>query len=1144
MMKLRRFCRKKQKIKMLLCWIFLMALQIPQVGSAVPDSQDEVLLEEAFYKIGQKFEVFFNYDRSIASDITVEYNEDRYTSLEEALSFVLRNTNLKYRLFDQKYVVIYQNDEEGLKSLRKMIEHFQDIVDEGELVKSRRSKVLAPLGTFSAQEVYNKRLVVNISGTVTDQVGEPLIGVNVLVKGTNKGASTDFNGNFTLEDVDENAVLVISYIGYQTQEISLDGKQIIAIKLRENISELEELVVVGYGSVKKSNITTSISNIKAEAIENRPITSISEAFAGQLAGVRAMNASGKPGQDLKVVIRGTNSVTSGVEPLYIIDGVPTTTLQDINPQDIESIEVLKDASAAAIYGARGAGGIVIVTSKSGKIGAPTLSFNSYYSIQQRENVIDVMNKDEYIEWSTWARNEAWVRSGGNIDDPNSVRSSVTVIPSSWSNPETVPNVDWQDEIYRLAPMQNYQLSLSGGTDKATYLLSGNYVNQEGIVINSDYEVFSFRSNTNFKITPKVSVGLNLTPSFSTYTGGLVDGKESLPHKATFMWPTLGTDIGTEKLGYTEGMISFLVNPIALSEETIDRVNRNRIRSSIFLNAEVLKNLQFRTSFGYDRREHRNTYFQTSNVRLGSLPIGNESSTTNAYYIFENTLSYKNQFNNNHNLNALVGTSIEGENYSYLRGEATGYPNDLIYTMNVAATPTTATSSRSEHRIASVFGRVLYDFNEKYLFSSALRYDGSSRFGAETRFGLFPSLSGAWILSKESFMRDIGVISFLKLRASWGKAGNNFIGNYSAIGSMSGSSYSFNGNVIGGFRPGSIDNPILGWESTETSNVGIDLALYNNRVQLSLDGYLNNTNDMLLNVPVPTATGFGSNITNIGQVQNRGWEMEVFGRIIEKVNFKWESTFNLSNNVNEVKQLGETNEPIIVSRWGAPTNITEVGEPMGAFYLYESDGLLYSLDDPHLPNQEVGNTKIIDQNNDGIIDNSDRKILGKANPDFIFGLQNSFKFKNFDLRFLLQGQWGADLFFFMARGIDFGEPHKNQRKRWLNGYRSAEEPGDGTVPLPFGMGDNAWFNDSWLYNAAFLRIKNINMGYSLPKSLLTTLGIDKFRIYIASDNVFTFDSYPGVNVEGNSDGNLTTYPGHDYGTHPLTRKYMVGINLTF
>lgn len=1035
----------------------------------------------------------------------------RNKTIDESLNEVFAGTQVEYSVYDRHILLFPQSIKPGDEP---MISH----------------------ATGTQQR--------SVSGKVTDSGGQPLPGVTVVVKGTTQGTVTNADGQYSLSGIPEDATLVFSFVGMRTQEVEVGSQSTIDARMVEDVIGIDEVVAIGYGSVKRSNITTSISNINSESIDNRPITSISEAFAGQIAGVRAMNVNGKPGQDLNVVIRGTNSVTSGVEPLYIIDGIPTTTVQDINPNDIESIEVLKDASATAIYGARGAGGIVIITSKSGKVGAPTLTFNSYYSIQQRENVIDVMNRDEYIEWSTWARNEAWVRSGGNIDDPNSVRSSVTVIPSIWSNPESVPDTDWQDEVYRLAPMQSYQLTLSGGTDKATYLISGNYVDQEGIVIESDYEVFSFRSNTNFKITPKVSVGLNLAPSFSTYNGAIVDGKESLPHKATFVWPTLGTDIGTEKLGYTEGMIDFLINPIALAEETIDRVNRSRIRSSIFLDAELKKNLQFRTSFGYERREQRNTYFQTSNVRMGSSPIGNESSTANEIYIYENTLSYNNIFKDNHSLSVLLGTSIEGENNAYLRANATDYPNDLIFTMNVAATPTTATSSRSEHRMASIFGRILYDYNKKYLFSSAVRYDGSSRFGAETRFGLFPSLSGAWILSKENFMKDVSLINFLKLRVSWGKAGNNSIGNYSAIGSMSGSDYSFNGNVIGGFRPGSIDNPNLEWETTITNNVGVDLAFFNNRLQLSLDGYVNNTEDMLLDVPVPTATGFSSNITNIGKVQNRGWEFEANGRVLEKNNFKWESMFNISNNINEVKQLGEGNEPIIISRYGAPVNITKIGEPMGAFYLYESDGLLYSMDDPHLPNQEIGNTKIIDQNKDGLINNEDRKIMGKANPDFIFGFKNSFQYKNIDFSFLFQGQWGADLFFFVARGSDFGEPHKNQRKRWLNGYRSPEEPGDGTVPLPFGMGDNAWYNDSWLYDASFIRLKNINLGYSFPKPALTSMGIDKLRIYLAIDNAFTFDNYPGVNVEGNTDGNLTTFPGHDYGTHPLTRKYMVGIDLIF
>ena len=981
-----------------------------------------------------------------------------------------------------------------------------------------------------------------ITGKVTDASGTPLPGVTVVIKGTGSGTITDVDGNYFLSNVSSDAILMFSFVGMKAQEFTIAGKQQINVIMEEEAIGLDEVVAIGYGSVKKANLTTAISSIKQEAIENRPITSISEAFAGQLAGVTAQQKNGVPGEDLSIKIRGTNSINSGVSPLYIIDGIPTTTLQSINPNDIESIEVLKDASASAIYGARGSGGVVLIKSKAGTMDKPSISFNAYYGVQQREKIIDVMDRDEYIEWSTWGRNEKWVRAGGNIDDPNSVRTTQTLIPSDWSDPESVPNTNWQDEIYHLAPMQNYQLSASGGNEIATYQISGNYIKQDGILKESNFEMFSFRSNTDLKISDKIDVGLNIAPSFSTTNDPKANGKESVPHKATFMWPTLGLNTGTEELGYTEGFADYLINPIAILEETISQTKSIRVLSSIYLNAELMKNLHFKSSFGYDRREERYTYFITSNVNYGNPAEGEEDNTTNETYIFENTLHYNTTFREKHHLDALLGASIESQNYAYSGAEATEYPSDNIYTMNVATTPTNATSSRTEYSIASFFGRVQYDYLEKYLFSSTLRYDGCSRFGSDNRWGLFPSVSVGWKISSEDFMSNVSWINLLKLRMSWGKTGNNSIGDYGAIGSMSSSSYSFNGSIIGGYSPSSIDNPNLGWETTTTNTIGIDLSLFKNRIQLSMDGYINNTKDLLLDVPVPTTTGFESLLKNIGEVQNRGIELEVNARVFEKKDFSWISNFNISYNKNEVKELGEDDEPITITKNGAATNITTIEEAIGSFYLYETDGLLTSLDDePHLSDQEVGNLKIVDQNGDKQITDKDRKIMGKANPDFVWGFQNSFRYKNFDFSFLFQGQWGADIFFFLARGSDNGEPHKNQRPRWINCYRSADQPGDGVTPYPFG--NNPSYNDTWLYDASFIRLKNVNLGYSLPKSCLNSIGIDKLRLYFSIDNVFTHSDYPGVNPEGSSYGNDTTAPGLDYGTYPLARKYTFGINLT-
>ena len=1084
----------------LVCIMQSFALESYTQNSKISLSVKEMKLEEILMRIENQTKYRFAYNKT-EIDVDKSYSVDvNNAEIKEFLSKLFSEGDVHYNIIDRQIV----------------------------------------LSPSSSKELSVATQQKPISGKITNFSGAPLPGVTVVIKGTTSGTITDADGKFTISKVPSDAIFQFSFVGMKTQEVIVTGKTSINITMQEENVGLDEVVAVGYGSVKKANLTTSISSLKQESIENRPITSISEAFSGQLAGVRAQQKDGVPGGNLNILIRGTNSINSGISPLYIIDGLPTTSLEGINPNNIESVEILKDASAAAIYGARGAGGVILIKSKSGKLKKPTISFNAYYGIQEREKIIDVMNRDEYIEWSTWARNEGWVTSGGKISDPNSIRSADYVIPSSWSDPKSVPDINWQEEVFHRAPMQNYQLSASGGNEIGTYLISGNYARQDGILKESNYEMFSFQSNTQLNISSKVHVGLNVAPSFSTVNDPSANGKEKVPHEVTFIWPTLGLDTGTEKLGYSEG--STFVNPLAILEETISLSQKSRILSSLYLEADLTKNLHFKTSFGYDRRENRYTSFSSNNINMGKGAKGGESNATYSSYVFENTLNYNKTFHENHHIDALLGVSVEKFDYAYSDAEATGYTSDDIFTLNTATTPTIATSSRSENSLASFFGRAQYDYKEKYLISSTLRYDGCSRFGSSNRWGLFPSVSLGWKVSSEDFMKEIRWINLLKIRMAWGEAGNNSIGDYGAIGSMSSSKYSLNNKIIGGYVPGTIDNPNLGWETTITNTIGVDMSLWNNRIQLSLDGYINDTKDLLLNVPVPTTTGFASLLKNIGKVRNQGWELELNAYTIKKQNFSWNTSFNLSYNKNEVKKLGKDDAPITVTSNGFATNITKVGEAIGSFYLFESDGLLKSLDDPHLSGQLIGNIKVVDQNKDGKITDDDRKVVGKANPDYVWGIQNSFQYKNLDFSCLLQGQWGADIFFYIARGTDHGSPAKNKRSRWTNCYRSADQPGDGVTPYPYG--NNAYYNDTWLYNASFIRLKNINLGYSFSKSVINAIGVDKLRLYFSVENAFTLNDYPGVNPEANSYGNDTTSPGLDYGTYPLARKFIFGVNLTF
>jgi len=1073
----------------------------------------------------------------------------------------IENQSEYYFMFDASFVNVNQNKSINCESqpVQKVLNQLLENTKITYKISGRQIVLTSEQKTQAGQKK-------TISGKVTDSSGSPLPGVTIIIKGTTTGTITDNEGKYSLSNLPSNSTLVFSFVGMKEQEIFVAGKTIINIKLAEESIGIDEVVAIGYGTVKKQNLTGSISSIKSDALKERSITTLGEAFAGQLAGVRAQQSSGKPGEDLTIRIRGVSTLNASNAPLYVIDGIPSgTNMLDLNPNDIASIEVLKDASSAAIYGARGANGVILITTKTGKKGSPSFNFTASYGLQKAAKILDVMNRDEFICYNIWSKNANYLRRGGSLSDPMSSRPSSYQYPEVWeSDPESLPDINWQDVIFRTAPIQNYQLSASGGGDMGSYMVSGSYMEQKGIVEGTGYRRATFRLNTTLNVGKHLKIGMNLAPSFSTSNNPDDEGRESSLHYAVNMAPIVGLQSNTEEWGYTAGAFSH-VNPLEALKETHDESKNNKIYTNMWGELSITKSLSFKSQYGYNYREVHSSYFRPSNVKGGS-PSAGSNSTHNWYdWSLQNTLIYSPEISSAINMNLLLGQSAEGEKIYYSNCSANGYPNDIIYTLNVASTPTTATTSEEKKSLASFFGRLNLNAKDRYLLTVNIRRDGSSKFGADTKWGWFPSAAIGWKINKESFMEENDWLDLLKLRLSIGKAGNNSIGNYESIALLGLTNYNLNNNIQSGLSTSSLGNPDLGWETKISKTVGVDFAAFNSRIQVNMDYYADKTKDMLMDVTIPYISGHGSMRQNLGEVENRGWEFELTTHNIENV-FKWQTSFNISRNVNEVKKLGPDNSPIISSSCGHPTHITKIGESIGSFYMYKTDGLLLDEDYdssgnalvPIVAGEEKGNVKIVDVNKDGKIDGSDYTIVGNNQPDFIWGLTNHFSYKSFDLNILLQGSHGSELFFIGYRHMDNGQSTgMNSFKHWIRCYKPefSEDPFPKNsyfdkVDMSFDgktrnkLGSNPSFNDQNVYDASFVRIKNVTLGYNFPQSICNHIGFKKARIYFMGENLFTWDNYIGANPEANNYGNNTTMPGLDYGAYPLAKRYSLGINLTF
>ena len=1048
------------------------------------------------------------------------------------------------------------------------------------------------LTTAYAQEL-------QISGTVVDQGGEAIPGVNVVVKGTTNGAITDMDGNYNLK-AKNGDIIKFSFIGFQDQEI-IANKEKIDVILKEASIGLDEVVAVGYGTMRKSDLTGSVARVSADMFKDQNNVSIDQTLTARVAGVQVVSNSGAPGAGVSIRIRGGTSINASNEPLYVIDGIPfvndgsnTSTsgigfdsenpMVNIDPSDIENIEVLKDASATAIYGSRGANGVILVTTKSGKSGKTNLVYSGSFGISTVTNKLDLLNGEEYahLMYLTDVDKEP--------EDKNLLYTDLDGNPISYADSTSV---DWQDEIFQTAMIQNHNLNLTGGSEKTRYSLSLGYLENEGVILNTELQRYSTRMKIEHDYSDFFSIGANYSIGYTEEKGVISAGTQSGSNAGvvTNMIIFRPVNVYNEDGSFEEfDDVGNKTNPWIYANDMEKCTSTLRNVGNVNLNFNFTKDLSLKVTGGANINNMKRKQYYPSNVGAGRNYQGKgiQSDIMRVVWLNDNILTYKKKFGK-HRINAMAGVSMQKSINEKLDVTSTRYASETnaVHNIDQGLNPLRPTSAREEWSLLSYLGRVNYNFDDRYLLTVSYRADGSSRFGENNKYGYFPSLSAAWRVSEEGFMKSISAISNLKVRAGWGQTGNQGIGLFAYQAMLRQANYSLDGNIQGGYQPGNIGNQNLKWETTDQINVGIDLGVLNNRINVVVDAYNKYTDDLLLDFPLSQVSGFSSVMANIGAVENQGLEIAVNTVNIENANFKWYTDFNISFNQNRIDKLVNKGQDIFVSaRYNSTVPVEYVlreGESVGSMfgYVWDKNDPLYQIEDftwqndsdpsidhsdreyllkdgiPHLEGSSVQpgylkyqNTTSEDVDGDGVItpdeqmiNSDDRQIIGNGLPKHFGGFTNTFKYKNFDCMIGLQWSYGNDIY--NANKFDYLRPNiaKNQHAELLEAW--TPENTDTHIPSLNGFG--AILPSSFVVeDGSYLRINNVTMGYTLPKKWVKKANLSKVRIYVSGSNLYTFTKYsgftPDVSVSGGVSKSLL--PGLDYSSYPQVMTVMGGVSVNF
>ena len=992
-----------------------------------------------------------------------------------------------------------------------------------------------------------------ITGTVTDADGVLVIGVSVIVKDTNVGTITDASGKFQLEIPSDAVALQFSFVGMATQEVEIGNLSDFNITLSESSVGLEELVVIGYGTVKKSSLTAAVASLRDEKLGQVAVGRADLAIIGMMPGVSVKQTSTRPGEAPIIRIRGVSSITGVNDPLYVVDGVAISgDLSSINSGDIESIEVLKDASSAAIYGSRAAAGVVLVTTKRGTGNKPVFNVNFYVGVKTPAYLIDdYHNAQDAFDFAVKNTNSQWLVSGGDPSVPIYDRPPKYRPDSLYIN---LGDTDWQDELLKNALIQNYEVSSSGGTDKIKYYISANYMDEQSTYIVGEYKRLSARANIDIQVSKRLALGITLSPSYSKQRvpeGTMADYCKYPPYIPVYL---PNGEIGDDGSRYAATLDFFPSpyitgkNPVAESLGTIDEYYKLGGFSNLFLNYEIIKNLKFRTSVAFDYQTLRNPFFLTTYATKAERTEADVEYGENLNALNENTLSYSTSVNQ-HSFDLVAGNSFQKNTNTELYMSVTdgSIPNNKIQTLN-AGIVNNGSTFISEWGLISYFGRINYAFADKYLLSVSYRRDGSSRFGEDRKWGSFPSASVGWRVTQERFMENQSIINNLKLRASYGLTGRTPSGLYDPIARIQqGYNYTLgtgDGSKIIGSTQGTFGNTELGWEKTKEFNFGIDIGFFGGRIALISDIYRRLTTDLLLDNPIPGISGFTSTTTNIGEVSNRGIEFLLNTRNLVG-EFKWETGLVFSKNINRVEGLGDLDRlPLITSKKGM-WFLTEVGSPIGLFYGYKQTGVWESQEEldanPSFPGSKPGSMRVADLDGNEIIDQDDRTVLGDNKPDFEFGITNSLSYKNFDLSVLINGVIGFDVW-------NMELSYYRENRHYVTDYQwfTKEDIGNGWTPANRN-GVDPRDTDFYIEDGSYWSIRNLNLGYTIPRNSSNNNLLGGSRIYFAVLNLYVHKSkeFHSYNPEGLTDyESEATRPGVNFGSEPLSRTYTIGINLVF
>jgi TonB-linked SusC/RagA family outer membrane protein len=1043
---------------------------------------NDVSLEELFKEIQKKSEFIFFYKDDVLNH-KVSLNLKKAT-LSTILDAALANTNLTYTV-DYRQVVIKENTDTK--------------------TSTKKTQVTQQMP---------------IRGIVVDETGAPLIGATIIAKGTTVGVSSDFDGKFELSVPDGITTLVVSYIGYITQEVDIKEKTSVDIIMKPDDTALDEIVIIGYGSEKKSLLTESISFISSNQIKDLHVSSVDGILQGQTSGVQVTQNSGTPGGEMSVRIRGLSSITGSNQPLYIIDGIPVTTgdfgqigysgqgssaLTDLNPSDIESISILKDASATAIYGARATNGIVLITTKRGKAQGTVVNVNVSTGLQRAWRQLDMLDSRQWMEY----RNDL---------------TGTTVYTQEEMDNITI-DTDWQDVIFRTAPVNTYEVSAIGGSEKTKFYIGGTYFDQEGILIGTDYNRLNFRVNVDHEISEKVTIGTSIGLTYAKTNR--VESDQSLhgPLPNGISTPAIYPVYNPDGTYNQDGPYS---NAVSIANEAINENYSYRTISNVYLDYDIIDNLVFSTKWGVDFLNFREHAYESIKTVQGAKynGLGFETYSNVLNIVSNNLLTYKLDFNKQ-KLEALVGYSFESYEYrdSFIRAQ--DYANEDLEYINSAATIVSASTSALDAGLESFLGRINYNFDEKYIITLSGRFDSSTKFGENNRTGFFPAASVAWRVKEENFMKNVNVISDLKLRVSYGLTGNDDISPFLYSELYGNTSYGGEPAIY----PSNIPNPDLKWETTAQFDVGINLGLFNNRLTLTADYYNKQTSDLLLSRPLPASSGFSSITENVGTIENQGIELSIESQNFIGENFTWSTQFNISGNRNEVKKLYNGQPIDDIGRGG---NRIMEGQPIGVFYSYKSLGV-----DP-----STGDIVYQDTNFDGVITSEDRTIVGNPHPDFIAGLTNNFGYKGFDLLVFLQASYGNDVFNGSRLFLESLQGGDNQLEVVVNRW---QQPGDITdIPRattdPVAASQNKRVSSRFIEDGSYLRFKNVTLGYTIDENAFKKGMFKSVRVYLSAQNLFTFTNYSGLDPEVNYRGDDNAVIGTDFFTYPQAQTFTLGVNI--